>query len=172
MLVQHWISHSLLSKAESDAIDALIEQWRERLCNLSWFMKELNYDIACRANKEDNCKGHFWESRFKSQALLDEQALLAMAYVDLNPVRAGVSKAPETSSHTSIQNRIRSLKNTSPTLSKVHHGLTVFIGNLTNELSKGLPFRLLDYLELVDWSARQYREGKNTKPVLSVVNQT
>jgi hypothetical protein len=37
-------------------------------------MKVLNEKIARIANKEDDCTGHFWESRFKSQALLDEKA--------------------------------------------------------------------------------------------------
>ncbi|MCL9781749.1 transposase [Vibrio sp. S4M6] len=158
LIVQRWLNGEAKSKAENQAVFTLMEQWRARLCNLSWFMKELNYEIACRANKEDDCKGHFWESRFKSQALLDEQALLAaMAYVDLNPVRAGVSKTPESSEHTSIQVRIRALKNNQPTVP----GLAVFIGNPTNEIVKGLPFRLIDYLELVDWSARQYSEGKH-----------
>ena len=59
---------------------------RTRLASLSWIMKLLNEHIARRANAEDGCTGHFWESRFRSQALLDERAITAaMANVDLNP---------------------------------------------------------------------------------------
>lgn len=51
-------------------------------------MRELNLDIATKANKEEQCTGHFWESRYKSQALLDQQALVAaMAYVVLNALK-------------------------------------------------------------------------------------
>ncbi len=83
----------------------------QKTIQLSEFMKLLNSDIAKQANKEDNCTGHFWEGRFKSQALLDEKALAAaMAYVDLNPVRAGTAKTPETSPHTSVRRRINALK--------------------------------------------------------------
>lgn len=44
------------------------------------------------ANKEDQCKGTFRESRYKSVAILDDEALLATcAYIDLNPVVAGIA---------------------------------------------------------------------------------
>ena len=67
-----------------------------------------NEHIARQANKEDKCKGHFWESRFKSQGLPTQEAVLScMAYVDLNPVRAQMADTPETSDHTSIKERIK-----------------------------------------------------------------
>ena len=77
LIIQRWLHGQLTSQSEHEKCIELIEIWRERLWNLSWYMKELNYDIACKANKEDNCTGHFWEGRFKSQALLDEKALAA-----------------------------------------------------------------------------------------------
>jgi len=71
-------------------------------------MQLLNQYIARQANIEDKVTGCFWESRFKSQALLDERALLTcMAYVDLNPIRAAMAKTPENSDYTSIQERIK-----------------------------------------------------------------
>jgi hypothetical protein len=85
-----------------------IAQLRKRLSSLSWFMARLNEFIARAANKEDNVKGRFWESRFKCLALLDVAAIAAcMVYVDLNPIRAGLAPTPEQSDCTSIQERIR-----------------------------------------------------------------
>lgn len=119
-VIEHWhgmFKGTLLSRQYLEAPESLtvpqktelfkqVEIWRERLYDISWFMRCLNEYIAKRANKKDKCTGRFWEGRFKSQALLDDKALMAcMAYVDLNPVRAGISKQPTTSAYTSIKKR-------------------------------------------------------------------
>ena len=52
------------------------EELRKRLSDISWFMRELNQYIAVKANREDKCKGAFFESRFKSQNLADDAAIL------------------------------------------------------------------------------------------------
>lgn len=100
--------------AREEKIQALLDDpeylstCRNRLGSLSWYMRFLNHPIACRANQEDDCRGHFWESRYKSFALLDEAAVVAcMAYVDLNPIRAGAARSLAGSEHTSIKQRLK-----------------------------------------------------------------
>ena len=75
--MQRYVQGITLSQAEQKTVDDIAVVWRQRLESLSWFMKCLNEPIARRANKEDNCTGHFWESRYKSQALLTEEALVS-----------------------------------------------------------------------------------------------
>ncbi len=109
LLVNKYLSdaRSEMSQGEIDLVLELAETYRTRLYDLSWFMRSLNETIARMANAEDGVKGRFWEGRYKSQALLDEQAVLtAMTYVDLNPIRAGMAETPETSDYTAIQERI------------------------------------------------------------------
>jgi hypothetical protein len=102
----------------------LIAKLRLRLCSLSWFMGQLNEFIARAANKEDNVKGRFFESRFKCQILLDVAAIAScMVYVDLNPIRAGVAPTPEESDFTSIQERIRAWQNETMTADSIPENL-------------------------------------------------
>ena len=152
-----------------------IVQYRKRLMDISWFMRILNEGIARQANLEDNCTGRFWEGRFKSQALLDDAAVAAcMAYVDLNPLRAGIAKTPETSSFTSIQQRITAAKT-----GEQPKKLQPFVGNPRKDSpSNGLQFELKDYLSLVDITGRCIREDKaghieaNELPILERLNIT
>ena len=172
---------------DCDAKAAAIETWRERLGNLSWFMASLSGYIARRANKEDGCKGRFWEARFGSNALLDDGALLTcMAYVDLNPIRAGLSSSLEDSSWTSIKQRISELtaksykvrgrnQDVSGTISSTTEDfpelsaqpkLACFYGQHRAELQgptshQVIPMDILDYIKLVEWTGRQIRKDKN-----------
>ena len=128
---------------------------RSRLGSLSWFMRCLNEPIARRANREDGCTGRFWEGRFKCQALLDEQAVLScMAYVDLNPIRAGIVNDLSASEYTSVRQRLQHAKTRTALLNE---SLRPMVGTL---LAPALSLRMVDYLELVDWSGRRVREGK------------
>jgi REP element-mobilizing transposase RayT len=113
---------------------------RSHLGSLSWFMRFINEPLARMANREDQCTGRFWEGRFKSQALLDDGALLAcMAYVDLNPVRAGIADDLEQAAHTSVSNRIR------------HHEPARLLTPLTTGSpdEPSIPIDLAGYLTLV-----------------------
>ncbi|WP_281561011.1 transposase [Thalassomonas sp. RHCl1] len=156
LLTQQYISNQPLDKFQQASVDSTAETYRKRLMDISWFMRSLNESIARQANAEDNCTGRFWEGRFKSQALLDEAALLAcMAYVDLNPVRSKVAKTPEQSAFTGIRLRVRAaLKGEQP------KQLVPFIGGEQANKLKGLNFTLQDYLTLVDSTGRVVREGK------------
>lgn len=147
---QHPEQRKQMPESHLFTIEETVNIWRQRLTDISWFMRYLNEYIAREANKEDKCTGRFWEGRFKSQALLDEAALTAcMAYVDLNPIRAGMAKTPEASDHTSIQYRINAAK-----AGKSPKYLTPFAGNIKKDSPHGLPFHLADYLELVDITGR------------------
>tara|TARA_B110000908_G_C10172330_1_gene411496 strand:+ start:156 stop:1136 length:981 start_codon:yes stop_codon:yes gene_type:complete len=156
LLTRKYQREQSLTKFEMAMVEETAQVYKQRLIDISWFMRALNEPIARQANKEDKCTGHFWEGRFKSQALLDEGALLScMVYVDLNPVRAGIAPTPEQSSFTSIQLRIKAaIKGEQPTT------LLAFTGNEHQERISGISFSLKDYLTLVDETGRVIREDK------------
>jgi len=143
------LTDELLAQYEED-----IATWRKQLYEISWFMRVLNEGIARQANKEENCRGRFWEGRFRSQALLDEAAILTcMAYVDLNPVRACIASTPETSDFTSIQERIRA----------AHQGAQpkdLVPLKTKNQKKHYIPIALDAYIDLIHTSGKVIRNDK------------
>ncbi|GAA0854252.1 transposase [Aliiglaciecola litoralis] len=171
LLVQRFMdcSSPQLTDEEFITLKSTISIYRKRLFDISWFMKELNEFIARQANTEDDCTGHFWEGRFKSQALLDEHALAAcLVYVDLNPIRAQMAVSPETSNHTSIKRRINDAKRGAQPKE-----MMPFVGDPKLHQPKGLTFNLQEYIQLVELTAQSIHLGKRAKaniigtPILS-----
>jgi REP element-mobilizing transposase RayT len=175
LLIQRHRQGDVLSAAESATVSDIVNVWRNKLSSISWFMRCLNQPIARQANREDECTGKFWESRFTSQALKTEEALLScMAYVDLNPVRAGMATSPETSRYTSIQERSNPSFDMQQAIDDQRQGgdlldfktwlkpLLHFEGDQKNETRTGIPFTFRDYLELVDWTGRIIRTDKRS----------
>ena len=181
LIANRYLEGAELSSAEQASLLSFVKCWRERLASISWFMKCLNEPIARQANKEDGCTGHFWQARFDSRGLYSEEAILtAMAYVDLNPVRASMASTPEDSPYTSIKERITpSFDLPSAVKSYCEQGgfshqllhktdpipvrpLAEFMGGetLKNQCS-GIPFNFSDYLELLDFTGRAIVQGKS-----------
>jgi len=148
-----------------DSYEKLICKWRQHLSDISWFMKLFNEYIARRANKEERKVGKFFESRFKCQALLDQQALLlCMLYVDLNPVRAGLASTPENSMWTSIKQRILEFtrgRQVKENIQIIDAYFPVLIPFLEEERARSiLPFTFTSYLQIIDWMGRVKKYGK------------
>ena len=151
LLMHQYLCNASLTESELNYVADLFTTWRERLCDLSWFMRCLNEPIARMANAEDHCSGRFWEGRFKSQALLDQRALLTcMAYVDLNPIRAAIAQSPATSDFTSIQQRIKHPD---------RQRLMPFSD--AGRANQAIPYRYNDYRQLVDWAGRTISGARN-----------
>ncbi len=161
-------------------------QWvataRQRLQSLSWFMKCLKEPLSRLANRQDKVRGTFFEGRFKSVAVCDEEALLAISvYIDLNPVAAQVATTPETSDYTSIKQRVEHVETQGATAllaaakdgsvagSRAAAGLEDSLWLCPIEDRRGLDstregmmqgFSLGSYVQLVDYTGRLFRQGK------------
>jgi REP element-mobilizing transposase RayT len=160
-LIERW-ERGESSDDEREIANRIIEQWRSRLADVSWYMRCLNEHLARRANAEDDCTGRFWEGRFKSQALLDESGLLtAMAYVDLNPVRAGIAATPRDAEFTSIYARIKAMTADAATMSdRCETPPLLPFRSRSQSTCRQIPFDLLGYLELVEWTCGMHRAGR------------
>jgi len=186
IIVQRMLTGACLSDVEFYQVREFASVYRKRLGDLGWFMKCLNEPIAREANAEDECTGHFWESRYKSQALKDERALLScMAYVDLNPVRAQMSDTPESSEYTSIKERLKpsetlaqsilsNFTESSSPKDLSRKPLLPFKGPKQPASDVELPFEWQDYLVLVDLTGRAVdprKRGSISKRLPSILSR-
>ena len=72
-----------------------IPSLREKLSNLSEFVREIKVGFTRYYNKRHNRRGYFWGDRFKSVIVEKGETLInCLAYIDLNMVRAGVVLHP------------------------------------------------------------------------------
>ena len=73
-----------------------VEEVRKRLCSLAAYVKDIKQGFTFYYNKKYRRQGFFWGGRFKSLIVEDGKTLVnLLAYVDLNPIRAGIVKRPE-----------------------------------------------------------------------------
>jgi putative transposase len=76
--------------------DGLVPSLRVKLSNLSEFVREIKVGFARYYNKRHNRRGYFWGDRFKSVIVDKGETLInCLAYIDLNPLRAGIVSRPE-----------------------------------------------------------------------------
>ena len=59
-IIQRFLDGEALTKEHHVLIAETVESWRNRLEDISWFMRCLNEYIARKANFEDNCTGHLY----------------------------------------------------------------------------------------------------------------
>jgi len=73
-----------------------LPELRAKLSSLSDFVREIKLGFTRFYNKRHQHRGFFWGGRFKSLVVENGETLInCLAYIDLNPVRAGIVTKPE-----------------------------------------------------------------------------
>lgn len=148
------------SASELAQAQLVLQDLRNRLSDISWYLRSFNEAMARRINREDDCHGRFWEGRFKSQAILDQAALLACClYVDLNPLRAGLVTGLQQATATALYQRSLaqawSKQRDQATASSPALPLHPFAADINAAPASGLPFSYTDYFAVAEWTVQQ-----------------
>ena len=76
--------------------DEHIVDYRGKLSSLANYMKEIKQAFSWYYNQRHNRRGTLWGERFKSVIVENGETLInCLAYIDLNPLRAGIVDRPE-----------------------------------------------------------------------------
>ena len=91
---------SLYGNSEDDiplaAHTGFIASYKKKWTSLSHLIAEIKQTFSRRYNKMNGRKGYFWGGRFTSVIVEDGRTLVnCLAYIDLNPIRAGIAERPE-----------------------------------------------------------------------------
>jgi len=77
-------------------LEGKLPHFRIKLASLSEFVRDIKVNFARYYNRRYNRRGYFWGDRFKSVIVDKGETLVnCLAYIDLNPLRAGIIKKPE-----------------------------------------------------------------------------
>ena len=91
-----WELEHYRAQGNTEAAEAFRERLFRRMWDLSQFMKTLKQRFTSWFNRQHGRRGTLWEERFKSVLVEDGHAARTMAaYIDLNPVRAGMVEDPK-----------------------------------------------------------------------------
>jgi len=94
--LQEQIARYRLQPDGSTQIQRLLDGYRKRMYDISVFIKELKGRFAQWYNQRHGRYGVLWAERFKSVLLEGGEAVAAVAaYIELNPVRAGLCTDPK-----------------------------------------------------------------------------
>jgi hypothetical protein len=83
-------------ESKRNQANMIVERYTRRMANLSIFMQELKFSFSAWFNRKHGREGTLWMARFKSVLLEGDASVLnkVSAYIDLNPIRAGLVKDP------------------------------------------------------------------------------
>ena len=88
--------HELFFREEKRFSEGHIPFYRLKYASLSELIKELKQSFSRWYNRRTGRRGFFWSERFKSVIVENGESLInCLAYIDLNPVRAGIVSKPE-----------------------------------------------------------------------------
>jgi REP element-mobilizing transposase RayT len=87
---------SLRERGREAEVQRVLDRYKDRFCDLSVFVKELKERFSRWFNKKHARRGTLWMDRFRSVIVGDGECLRTVAaYIDLNPIRAGLVAGPE-----------------------------------------------------------------------------
>ena len=129
------------------------EYYRRKWADISELVRDLKQNFSRWFNKRHGRTGYLWGDRFKSSIIERGEGLWnCVAYVDLNPVRAGMVKRPEAYAWSSIGYLVRTRNQDA----LVHHELLGLEG--------GVEAQLASYRRLLYHVGVQEREGAGSIP--------